>query len=90
MKAAGRERERPFVALVLQQQTSVAAPTETDLARVERLVRWWKMKTKENRDIDGDSAKALRMIVRAFDAGEDYDNDPERLLFGARDEQVEK
>lgn len=81
LKVAERKRERPFIDLMLRTSTMGDPDSETDRARAERLVRWWKMKTKEVRDIDSDSAKALRMITAAFDRGDDYDNDPERLLF---------
>lgn len=73
------ERERPFVDLVLVQ--AGADPTEENRARCERLVRWWKLKTKEHRTLGTDEAKALRMIVKAFKRGDDHDNDPEALLF---------
>lgn len=79
MKKAEGERERPFVDLVLSQ--AGADPTEANRAHVERLVRWWKMKTKTHRSLGDDEAKALRMILKAFQKGEDFDNDPERLLF---------
>lgn len=78
-KKAEGERERPFVDLVLAQ--AGVDPTEANRARVERLVRWWKMKTKTHRTLGSDEAKALRMILKAFQKGEDFENDPERLLF---------
>lgn len=76
-KQAERERERPFVDLVLRQ---AGFATEADRARVERLVRWWKLKVKEHRDLTEDEPKALRMILQAFLRGDDTDNDPETLL----------
>lgn len=78
-KKAEAEREGPFVNLVLVQ--AGADPTEENRARVERLVRWWKLKTQTHRTLGDDEAKALRMIVKAFTRGDDHDNDPERLLF---------
>jgi len=74
------ERERPFVDLVLK-QCGVGLGNEVARARCERLVRWWKLKTKHHRDIGVDEAKALRMITKAFASGDDHDNDPEKLLF---------
>jgi hypothetical protein len=76
---AQTELERPFVDLVLAQTGKT--PTEANRAHVERLVRWWKMKTKTHRTLGEDEAKALRMIRRAFERGDDHDNDPEKLLF---------
>ena len=77
------ERERPFVDLVLK-QAGVALDNEAARARCERLVRWWKLKTKHHRDLGTDEAKALRMITKAFVRGDDHDNDPEALLFRDR------
>jgi len=76
---AQTELERPFVDLVLAQAGKT--PTEANRAHVERLVRWWKMKTKTHRTLGEDEAKALRMIRRAFERGDDHDNDPEKLIF---------
>jgi hypothetical protein len=73
-------KERPFVDLVLA-RCGVDLDNEAERARCERLVRWWKMKTKKHRTIDTDDAKALRMIEKAFKKGDDHDNDPEKLLF---------
>lgn len=74
--------EEPFIRLVLSQagvQHDDPARRE-EVARCRRLVRWWKLRTKETRTLDTDQSKALRMIVKAFKAGEDYDADPERGL----------
>lgn len=79
---AQAERERPFVDLVLRR---VGADLDDDAARarVERLVRWWKLKVKEHRTIDADDAKALRMIEQAWQRGEDWTDDPEARLYAA-------
>jgi hypothetical protein len=79
---AERRRERPFVSLVLQ-QAGLTDPSTDDRARVERLVRWWKLKVKENRTLAEDEPKALRMILAAFRRGDDYDDDPEKGLMEA-------
>jgi hypothetical protein len=76
---AEAEKEAPFVDLVLRQ--AGAEDTTANRARVERLVRWWKMKTKANRNLSDDEPKALRMILKAYEKGQDFDNDPETLLF---------
>ena len=77
IRKAETERERPFVDLVLER---AGAGTENDRARCERLVRWWKLKTKEHRSLGTDEPKALRMIEAAFRRGDDHENDPETLL----------
>lgn len=74
------EMERPFVDLVLK-SCRVSTGDEPERARVERLVRWWKTKTKEHRSLTQDSDKAFRMVKKAYENGNDYDNDPEILLF---------
>ena len=79
-KKAETAQEKPFVDLALT-QCGVDLDNDSERARCERLVRWWKMKTTEHRVINDDDAKALRMISKAFRKGEDHDNDPERLLF---------
>ena len=79
---AEAKAEEPFIRLVLSQ----AGVQQDDpdwsakVARCRRLVRWWKLRTKEARTLSTDEAKALRMILKAFQAGEDYDDDPERGL----------
>ena len=70
----------PFVDLVLK-SCRVSTGDEPERARVERLVRWWKTKTKEHRTLTDDSDKAFRMVKKAYEDGEDFDNDPETLLF---------
>lgn len=75
---AEADRERPFVDLVLRAE---GVEDEPSRARVERLVRWWKLKTQEHRALSVDDAKAFRMVRAAFRRGEDYDDDPERGLF---------
>lgn len=72
-------RERPFVDLVLAQAglDPQDRACEGDRARVERLVRWWKVKVKEHRTLGTDEPKALRMVLAAFNRGEDYTDDPE-------------
>lgn len=70
------EAERPFVDLVLQ----YTGAGEVERPRVERLIRWWKLKTREHRTLAADESKAFRMIVAAFRRGDDYEDDPERLL----------
>lgn len=79
LKKAEVEREKPFVDLVLRTALGREA-TEVERARCERLVRWWKIKTKETRDLGADEPKAFRMILAAWNRGEDFDNDPEKLL----------
>lgn len=54
---------------------------EDERARAERLLRWWKIKTKEHRGLKEDEAKALRMVSEAYRRGDDFDDDPERALF---------
>lgn len=76
------ERERPFVDLVLKM--AGAEISEETVARVQRLVRWWKFKVHEHRSLSMDEPKALRMVMEAFQAGADYDGDPERTLFERR------
>ena len=77
---ARSERERPFIDLVLV-KAGVELDNEQERARAERVLRWWKLKTKEHRTLGTDEAKALRMVSKAFEKGEDFENDPERLLF---------
>jgi hypothetical protein len=79
MKKKEAEREKPFVDLVLT-RADVGLDNEDERARCERLVRWWKLKTKTHRELGTDEAKALRMIEKAFRNGDDHDNDPETLL----------
>jgi hypothetical protein len=76
-KKKEQEREKPFVDLVLAQG---GASSDADRARCERLLRWWKMKTKTHRTLGEDEPKALRMILKAFLRGDDHDNDPETAL----------
>lgn len=73
------ERERPFVDLILR-QFGTDIEDERERARAERLLRWWKVKVKEHRVLETDEAKALRMVGKAFAAGEDFDDDPEKAL----------
>ncbi len=76
------ERQKPFVDLVLSQSgTAPTEATDADRARVERLLRWWRSKTKVHRELKDDENKALRMIVAAFKRGDDGDDDPEKELF---------
>ncbi len=79
---AEADRTRPFIDLVLS-RAGVALDDEQERARCERLVRWWKLKTKENRTIATDDAKALRMIEAAFRRGDDHENDPEAAMMRA-------
>ncbi len=72
------QREAPFVDLVLSRIGWETTPA--DRARCERLVRWWKIKTKEHRTLGADEAKAYRMIRAAFLRGDDHENDPEHAL----------
>lgn len=82
---AETERERPFVDLVLGKVLGTEGLSdELERARCERLIRWWKLKTKENRSLGSDEAKALRMIEAAFAKGQDFDDDPEKGLSEAR------
>ena len=78
MKREEEAREEPFAKLVLAQTKT--PETEENLARVHRLIRWWKLKTKFNRSLSDDEPKALRMIVKAYKRGDDYEGDPERGL----------
>lgn len=73
-------REAPFVTLIL---TRAGAEFDDPKARArcERLIRWWRLKTKQHRDLGDDEPKALRMIVDAYKRGLDYDEDPEKELF---------
>lgn len=80
MKRAEGEQERPFVDLVLT-QAGTGLEDEAERARCERLMRWWKVKTKLNRALGDDEPKALRMVLKAFKRGDDHDNDPELALF---------
>ena len=73
--------EKPFIDLVLK-ESGFLQTNEPQRARAERLLRWWKMKTKTHRDLGEDEPKALRMVVRAMRKGEDLHDDPERALFG--------
>lgn len=78
-----RERERPFVDAVLQ-QVGFADPRLSPVAaraRVERLLRWWKMKTKRHRPLGEDEDKAVRMVLKGYRRGEESGDDPERDLF---------
>ena len=76
---AQEQREAPFINLVLTQ--AGADPTDPAAqARCRRLVRWWKLKTKEHRELGTDEAKALRMVLAAFKRGDDVENDPEYRL----------
>ena len=79
------EADRPFVDRVLQRLgVNPALPeAEEKRARVERLCRWWRLKTKTHRTIGEDDAKALRMIEAAARRNDDSDDDPERELFQA-------
>ncbi len=76
------ERERPFVDLVLT-QAGVPLTDERERSRCERILRWWKLRTKEHRTLDTDEAKALRMVGAAFKRGDDHQNDPEFLLMNS-------
>jgi len=71
--------EKPFVDLVLT-RAGVALDNERERARCERLVRWWKIKTKVHRTLADDEPKALRMILKAFVRGDDVEDDPEYRL----------
>jgi hypothetical protein len=78
------EAERPFIDLVLSRVgLDPRDCLDSDRARVERLSRWWKLKTKEHRSVSTDDAKALRMVVRAFKSGKDFEDDPERSLLAS-------
>lgn len=80
MKATA-DKEAPFVSLVLHQATPVnqalGEDTQRNRARVERLVRWWKLKVKDQREVGTDDSKALRMILAAYLRGDDQPDDPE-------------
>lgn len=78
MKREEEARERPFAELVLNQVNEPV--TDENVARVHRLIRWWKLKTKFHRALSDDEPKALRMIVKAYKQGEDYEEDPEKGL----------
>lgn len=80
---AERAAEKPFIDLVLV-QAGADPHDDHERARAERLLRWWKLKVKEHRTIGTDEAKALRMIVAAFQRGDDHENDPEVLLMRAQ------
>jgi len=76
------QHEEPFIKLVLA-QAGIAhddPARQNEVARCRRLVRWWKLRTKEARTLQKDEPKALRMILKAFQKGEDYEADPERGL----------
>jgi hypothetical protein len=77
-----QEKETPFVELLLQQAgLNPRDPgNEKEMNRARRLIRWWKLKTKETRTLGSDEPKALRMILKEFKKGRDFDDDPERLL----------
>lgn len=77
------ERERPFIDLVLN-QCGFDLDDDHERARAERLLRWWKRKVKMNRSLKDDEPKALRMIATAMRRGQDYDEDPERMLLQSR------
>ncbi len=79
---AESERERPFVDLVLR-RCGINQDDDSERARCERLLRWWKIKVKEYRTLGTDEAKALRMIEAAMKRGDDQDNDPEVKLLKA-------
>lgn len=76
-----QQRESPFVSLALRQ--AGLEPTEWNVAWGHRLVRWWKMKTQQHRDLGEDEPKALRMVVKALRAGRDHEDDPEVQLMSA-------
>jgi hypothetical protein len=73
LKKAEQEREQPFVDLVLRR----ADCTEDDRPRAERILAWWKRKTKTHRALGVDEAKALRMCVHALSRGDDPEDAPE-------------
>jgi hypothetical protein len=77
-----QEKETPFVELLLQQAgLNPRDPSnEEEMNRARRLIRWWKLKTKETRTLGSDEPKALRMILKEFKKGRDFDDDPEKLL----------
>ena len=79
---AEESREKPFADLVLQQAgvNPFTPESQPERERVCRLIRWWKLKTKEDRSLKDDEPKALRMILKAFKAGQDFDDDPEKKL----------
>jgi len=74
LKKAEQEREQPFVDLVLSQ----AGCAEADRPRAERILRWWKVKTKTHRNLGVDEAKALRMCVQALRRGDNPKDGPSR------------
>ena len=77
--------ERPFVNLVLSRAGhDPRSATEATRARAERVLRWWKLKTKTHRTLDTDEAKALRMVLKAFQRGDDFPDDPEKELYAER------
>jgi hypothetical protein len=62
-------REAPFIDLVLVQ----AGLDESQRPRVERLLRWWKLKTQAHRSLTKrDEALALRMVLQALKRGADW------------------
>jgi len=75
-------REKPFIDLVLA-QAGVDPNNDVERARAGRLLRWWKLKVQEHRTLNEDEPKALRMILQAFQAGQDFDDDPERALLAS-------
>ena len=75
-------QEAPFIDLILG-MSGVDRDNEAERARCERLLRWWKLKTKLARTIDVDEAKAVRMISKAFKKGQDHEDDPETKLMEA-------
>lgn len=76
---AEREQERPFIDLVIS-GVGCRQDDEPVRARAERILRWWKVKTKTHRTLMTDDAKALRMCVRELGSDRDHDDDPETLL----------
>ena len=79
-RAKEEAQERPFIDLALHR----AGLGEEDRARAERVLRWWKLRTRVNRSIGKDEAKALRMVEAALRRGDDHPDDPEYLLGGVR------
>jgi len=79
-------REEPFVMLVLSQAGLLPQDPswEDEKDRVRRLIRWWKLKTKAGRSLSQDEPKALRMILKAFKNGQDWEEDPEMHLLTLR------
>ena len=78
---AEEQRELPFVELAIRQ--AGLEVTDWNVAWGHRLVRWWKMKTKQHRDLSTDESKALRMIVKALGKIEDHLDDPEVTVLRA-------